>query len=239
MYLWYLSHPIEHESAYFQTILLLFIIASATDHGYKLAVQKGSEDTSMNVLIVVSHPRQDSLTFAAARRFAQGLTEAGHSYEILDLHGIGFEPLLQGVDEPDMSLEEQSFSPEVEREMKRMKEHDALAFIFPVWWWHLPAMLKGYIDRVWNNGFAYGKNQLHHQQVLWMGLAGVSREQMRKRNYDETIAHLLNVGIADYCGISNSRVEFLYETTLDSNPRHYELLLNQAYQLGLNYAEEQ
>lgn len=193
----------------------------------------------MNVLIVVSHPRQDSLTFAAARRFAQGLAEAGHDYEILDLHGIGFDPLLQGIDEPDMSLEEQAFSPEVEREMKRLKEHDALAFIFPVWWWHLPAMLKGYIDRVWNNGFAYGKNQLQHQRVLWMALAGVSKEQMNKRNYGESIAHLLNVGIADYCGISKSRVEFLYETTLDSNPRHYELLLNQAYQLGLNYAEEQ
>lgn len=193
----------------------------------------------MNVLIVVSHPRQDSLTFAAARRFAQGLTEAGHDYEILDLHGIGFDPLLQGLDEPDMSLEEQAFSPEVEREMKRLKEHDALAFIFPVWWWHLPAMLKGYIDRVWNNGFAYGKNQLQHQRVLWMALAGVSQEQMNKRNYGESIAHLLNVGIADYCGISKSRVEFLYETTLDSSPRHYELLLNQAYQLGLNYAEEQ
>ncbi|GAA0409653.1 hypothetical protein GCM10008933_44740 [Paenibacillus motobuensis] len=90
-----------------------------------------------------------------------------------------------------------------------MKEHDALAFIFPVWWWNLPAVLKGYIDRVWKNGFAYGSNHLHHQHVLWIGLAGVSKEQMRKRNYDEMITHLLNVGIADYCGISSSKVEFL------------------------------
>ena len=191
----------------------------------------------MSVLIVVSHPRKDSLTFQVTHRFAQGLAEAGHDYEILDLHGIGFDPILKGVDEPDPAVDEQSFSPEVEREMKRMKEHDALAFIFPVWWWHLPAMLKGYIDRVLNNGFAYGKNQLHHQHALWIGLAGVSQKQMKKRNYDESITHLLNVGIADYCGISNSKVEFLYET-LDSNPQHYEILLNQAHHLGLNYAKE-
>ena len=192
----------------------------------------------MNVLVVVSHPRKDSLTFKVADRFVQGLAEAGHDYEILDLHGIGFDPVLKGVDEPDLSAAEQSFSPEVELEIRRMKEHDALAFIFPVWWWHLPAMLKGYIDRVWNNGFAYGSNQLHHEHVLWIGLAGVSKEQMSKRNYDEKITHLLNVGIADYCGISNSKVEFLYET-VGSDSKHYEMLLNQAHLLGLNYAKEQ
>lgn len=238
MFLWHLYHPIELESAYFRIILILFIIASAIDNGYKLVVEKGSEDTSMRVLIVVSHPREDSLTFKVADRFVQGLAEAGHDYEILDLHRIGFDPVLKGVDEPDLSAAEQSFSVEVELEIRRMKEHDALAFIFPIWWWHLPAMLKGYIDRVWNNGFAYGSNQLHHQHVLWIGLAGVSKEQMKKRNYDEMITYLLNVGIADYCGVSNSKVNFLYET-LDSNPKHYEKLLNQAHHLGLNYAKEQ
>lgn len=191
----------------------------------------------MSVLCVVSHPRKDSLTFKVADRFVQGLAEAGHDYEILDLHGIGFDPILQGADEPDWSVAEQSFSPEVEREIRRMKEHDALAFIFPVWWWNLPAMLKGYIDRVWNNGFAYGSNHLHHQHVLWIGLAGVSKEQMEKRNYDKMITHLLNVGIADYCGVPSSKVEFLYET-LDSDSKHYEMLLNQAYHLGLKYAKE-
>ncbi|ANF96296.1 NAD(P)H oxidoreductase [Paenibacillus bovis] len=192
----------------------------------------------MKVLTVVSHPRQDSLTFAVADRFVQGLVAAGHEYEILDLHRIGFDPVLQGIDEPNPSLEEQSFSPEVEKEMARMKEHDALAFIFPVWWWSLPAMLKGYIDRVWNNGFAYGANHLHHQQVLWIGLSGITEQQMKKRNYDQMISHLLNVGIADYCGVNNSRVELLYET-LGSQPEHYDQLLEHAYQLGLNYGKEQ
>lgn len=192
----------------------------------------------MRVLVVVSHPRKDSLTFKVAERFVQGLSEAGHEYEVLDLHGIGFDPILKGVDEPVLSAAEQSFSPEIEMEIRRMKEHDALAFIFPVWWWNLPAMLKGYIDRVWNNGFAYGSNKLPHKQVLWIGLAGVSEEQMKKRNYDAMIAHLLNVGIADYCGVSNSKVEFLYET-LESPPEHYGKLLNQAHDLGMNYAKDQ
>ncbi|ADM70081.1 Glutathione-regulated potassium-efflux system ancillary protein KefF [Paenibacillus polymyxa E681] len=191
----------------------------------------------MKVLTVVSHPRKDSLTFKVADRFVQGLVDAGHDYEILDLHRIGFDPILKGVDEPDLTVAEQSFSPEVEMEIRRMKEHDALAFIFPLWWWNLPAMLKGYIDRVWNNGFAYGSNHLHHQHILWLGLAGVSKEQLKKRNYDEMITHLLNVGIADYCGVSNSKVEFLDET-LSSNSGHFVMLLDQAYHFGLNYGKD-
>ncbi|KLU53433.1 NAD(P)H dehydrogenase [Paenibacillus sp. VT-400] len=191
----------------------------------------------MNVLVVVSHPRKDSLTFQVAERFAQGLTEAGHSYEILDLHGIGFDPILREIDEPDYTQENQVFSPEVETEMDRLKKHDAVAFVFPLWWWHLPAMLKGYVDRVMNNGFAYGANKLPHQQILWISLSGVTEEQMQKRNYGQSIANLLNVGIADYCGVSQSRVEFLYET-LESKPEHYEALLNHAHHLGLNYAND-
>ena len=183
----------------------------------------------MNVLVVVSHSRQDSLTFQVTHRFIQGLKEAGHQAELLDLHGIGFDPILSAADEPDHTQEHQVFSPEIETEMTRLKRHDAIAFVFPLWWWHLPAMLKGYIDRVMNNGFAHGANKL--------ALAGVTEDQMNKRGYGDSITNLLNVGIADYCGVSRSKVAFLYET-IDAPPEHYEELLHQAYELGLHYAND-
>lgn len=189
----------------------------------------------MNVLVVVSHSRKDSLTFQVTDRFVQGLTEAGHQAEIVDLHEIGFDPILRAEDEPDYTQENQRFSPQIETEIQRLKKHDAIAFVFPLWWWHLPAMLKGYIDRVMNNSFAYGTNKLHHQQIVWLALAGVTEEQMNKRSYGDSIRNLLNVGIADYCGVSNSKVEFLYHT-VDAPPEHYEELLYQAYALGVNYA---
>lgn len=68
----------------------------------------------MKVLTIVSHPRKDSLTFQAAGRFVHGLRDAGHEYEILDLHAIGFDPVLQGADEPDLSAGKQIFSEQVE-----------------------------------------------------------------------------------------------------------------------------
>ncbi|GIP56936.1 hypothetical protein [Paenibacillus woosongensis] len=57
---------------------------------------------------------------------------------------------------------------------------------------------------------------------------------MAKRQYDKMLNHQLNVAIASYCGIVNSRVEILYNT-LDANPEIHERLLMQAYELGLNY----
>lgn len=190
----------------------------------------------MNILTVVSHPRADSFTMAVTQRFVQGLKDAGHETEVLDLHRIGFDPVLREADEPDWSDNRKIYSPEVMAEMERMKKHDALAYIFPVWWYGIPAMLKGYIDRVWNYGFAYGDAKLHHKQALWLALAGASEEHFAKRSYDQVISHSLNIGIADYSGIENSRVEFFYDT-LDSNPEHMENLLERAYQLGLHYED--
>ncbi|KEQ24240.1 NAD(P)H oxidoreductase [Paenibacillus tyrfis] len=188
----------------------------------------------MKILTVVSHPRVNSLTFSVADRFLQGLADAGHETEMLDLHRRGFNPVLWEADEPDWSSDRKIYSPEVEAEIERMKKYDALTYIFPIWWFNLPAMLKGYIDRVWNNGFAYGSNKLHHKQVLWLGLAAAPKELFEKRQYDKMLSQLLNTGIADYCGISNSKVEILYDT-LDSRPEIFENLLMRAYHLGLYY----
>lgn len=190
----------------------------------------------MKVLTVVVHPRIDSFTFAIADRFVQGLQDAGHETEVLDLHRSRFNPVLWEEDEPDWSTDHKSYSPEVESEMNRMKQYEALAYIFPIWWYSVPAMLKGYIDRVWNNGFAYGSSKLHHEQVLWLGLAGASAEHFEKRNYDKMLAHHLNVGMASYAGISNSKVEILYNT-LDAERGHLEKLLRHAYDLGLHYSQ--
>jgi NAD(P)H dehydrogenase (quinone) len=192
----------------------------------------------MKVLTVISHPRTTSLTFAVANRFVQGLKDAGHETEVLDLHRSGFNPVLWEADEPDWSADDQHYSPEVEEEIERMKQYDALAYIFPLWWWSMPAMLKGYIDRVWNYGFAYGSKKLHHQHVLWLSLAGAPIERFEKRKYDKMMTHYFNVSLADYVGIPNSQFELFYKT-IDPSPDHIEELLKRSYDLGLNYAKPQ
>jgi len=197
----------------------------------------------MNVLTVVCHPRTTSLTFAVARQFVDGLTAGGNQTEVLDLHRSGFDPVLREVDEPNWSEEAQTFSKEVEDEIERMRRHDALAFVFPVWWWGMPAMLKGYIDRVWNFGWAYGGHSLPHRRVVWLALAGSGREAFIEWGFDREMVHYFDVCLARYCGIADSRVEVLYETTADAklgtalDPVRAEAMLRRAYDLGLRFAD--
>ncbi|WP_018932479.1 NAD(P)H oxidoreductase [Gracilibacillus lacisalsi] len=190
----------------------------------------------MKVLTIVTHPRQDSLTFTVAKRMMAGLQDAGHEVDVLDLYRSDFDPILKEVDEPDWSTDQQQFSVRVHQEMDRLKQYDGLAFVFPLWWWSMPALLKGYIDRVWNYSFAYGPAKLPHQHVLWLSLAGAPIERFTKRKYDQMITHYFNVALADYCGIGTSRFELLYET-IKEKPENMEQWLKKAYELGLRYGE--
>jgi putative NADPH-quinone reductase len=197
----------------------------------------------MRVLTVVSHPRTTSLTCQIAQRLVDGLRDGGNDTDVLDLYRSGFDPVLREADEPHWSEREQAFSVAVEREMARLRGYEALAFVFPVWWWSLPAMLKGYVDRVWNYGFAYGHGALQHRRVLWLGLAGSGQEKFVQWGFDREMAHYFDAGLARYCGIGDSRTEILYETTKAAKhgaaigPAHLAGLMRKAYDLGLRFAE--
>lgn len=103
----------------------------------------------MKVLVVSAHPRSGSLTASLTKRFIEGLSAAGHEHELVDLYAEEFNPLLFPEDEPDWENPSKIYSDVVMQEQKRIAEHDALVYTFPVWWYSLPAILKGYIDRVW------------------------------------------------------------------------------------------
>ncbi|HLR68248.1 NAD(P)H oxidoreductase [Virgibacillus alimentarius] len=196
----------------------------------------------MNVLTIVSHPRKDSLTSKVALEFIKGLEDAGHKVELFDLYQEEFDPLVREKDEPDWKSEKNIYSSVVHKEMERMNRNDALAFVFPVWWYNIPAMLKGYIDRVWNYNYAYGNSKLPHEKALWIGLAGGSKAHFAKRKYDKMIEHYLNIGLADYTGIPHSKVEILYDTLSEKalDPVQFgdfqKELLTKGYQLGTEFS---
>lgn len=197
----------------------------------------------MKVLTIVTHPRRESLTFSVAERVIQGLTDAGHEVEMADLYGEEWNPLVYEQDEPDWDHPEKKYSARVQAEMERISRNEGLVFVFPLWWYSLPAMTKGYIDRAWNYGFAYGGSRLSHKKVLWIPLVGETEESLKKRNFDTMISHYLNVGLAGYTGISQSEVAFLYNTlaedieNADEIKQHYESLFNRAYELGYTYSD--
>lgn len=185
----------------------------------------------MNILIVFDHPRREgSFCGAMLDHLQQGLAAAGHSAEVADLRAEGFDPRLPVADEPDWNDPEKVYSAEVLREQERIARADALAFIFPVWWWSFPATTKGWIDRVWNNGWAYGPRKLPHQKALLIGTASSDAAGYAKRGYDTAMQTQLVTGIMNYCGIPEARLELLYDVM--ASPEHRAGQLDHVRELG-------
>ncbi len=164
----------------------------------------------MDTLLVVAHPRRESLTQAVAAAFAAAIERRGHRIEWADLVAERFDPVLQSADEPDWANSKKIYSETVRREIGRIERNAATVIVFPVWWWSMPAILKGWIDRVWNFGFAYGPCSYPHRRVWLIGVAGVGRANYETGAFDVAIRTQLGAGLLEYCGVSESRVELLF-----------------------------
>ncbi len=102
----------------------------------------------MRVLVVYAHPCEESFNAALRDVAMQALAEAGHEARLLDLYAMDFDPVLNaqgrrryhapGANETD-----------VEEHLDHLRWCEALIFIYPTWWYGQPAMLKGWLDRVW------------------------------------------------------------------------------------------
>ena len=188
----------------------------------------------MKVLAVLAHPRRISLTGAVLDGFVAGLAEAGGEAEIADLYREGFDPVLWPEDEPDWNDGNKRYSDAVLAEQARIARNDAVALVFPVWWWSMPAMLKGWIDRVWNNGWAYGDRDLTGKRGIALALAANDAESYAKRDYDRAIETEIRVGIFDYCGIGNAALHLLHDTTT-GDPATGAAIVERARQIGREF----
>jgi len=173
----------------------------------------------MNVLVVFDHPRRDSFAGAVLDRFLAGLEAAGHRAEIADLRREQFDPRLPVADEPDWDDGGKVYSAAVLAEQARIARNDALAFVFPVWWWSFPATTKGWIDRVWNNGWAYGDRKLPHAKALLLGTASGDAASYAKRGYDGAMRTQMLTGIMHYCGIAQAELHLLYDVMASAEIR--------------------
>jgi NAD(P)H dehydrogenase (quinone) len=123
----------------------------------------------MNVLLVYAHPEPGSFNGAMRDTAVRVLTGAGHAVVVSDLHAMRFDPVGGPHDFTDLQdagffryQREQrhaaatgTFAPELQAEIEKVRRADLLLLQFPLWWYSLPAILKGWIDRVFAMGFAY------------------------------------------------------------------------------------
>lgn len=107
----------------------------------------------MRVLAVYCHPKPDSLVAAARTRAVAGLRAGGHDVRLTDLYADGFEPAMTA--DERRTHKEPGVAPALQSYADDLAWAEALVLIYPTWWSGQPAMLKGWIDRVWVAGVAW------------------------------------------------------------------------------------
>lgn len=129
----------------------------------------------MNVLIVFAHPEPKSFNGALFDTAVRELEEAGHTVATSDLYRMGFDPVsdrhnftsVKDADYLKLQVEEthatqcDGFAAEIESELRKLEACDLLILQFPMWWFGMPAILKGWVDRVMAMGRTYGYGAIY------------------------------------------------------------------------------
>jgi NAD(P)H dehydrogenase (quinone) len=178
----------------------------------------------MKVLVVYAHPNPKSFNHAILESFTEGLKEGGHTPEVVDLYGISFNPCLGLEDFAQFSGGQ--MPKDVLEQQKKVAQADALAFICPVWNWSYPAILKGWIDRVFSFGFAYKIGQtgepeglLKHKKVLLISTTMGSGAGYKASGIEDAMKKVDVMTFTFVYGIQKVEHAFLYDAATDAEAR--------------------
>ncbi|CAM3590771.1 Glutathione-regulated potassium-efflux system ancillary protein KefF [Vibrio aerogenes CECT 7868] len=133
----------------------------------------------MNILIVYAHPQPESLNGAIKSFMINHLESSGHQVRISDLYQMSWKPTLDDQDnlvrdnstpfhpslDSKAAYENGTQSPDIATEQEKLRWADTVIFQFPLWWFSMPAIMKGWFERVYAYGFAYGYGE--HSDHHW------------------------------------------------------------------------
>lgn len=190
----------------------------------------------MHALIVVSHPLPTSLTHAVAAAVGEGIASApgGHGHELADLAAEKFDPSFNAHD-VSAFFRETGLPEDVAAEQARIDRADALVLVYPVYWWSMPGLMKGWIDRVFSNGWAYEEGpdmkiekKLGRLAVHLVALGGADHRTYARHGYFGAMKVQIDHGIFDYCGATVKTSELMVPT----DGAHAEAHLETARKIG-------
>jgi putative NADPH-quinone reductase len=157
----------------------------------------------MNVLVVIGHPNSGSFCHAIAEAAVQQLEGDGHEVVFHDLCAEGFDPLLPHAEIP----RDATPTPEIQRHCDELRAADGVLVVHPNWWAQPPAILKGWVDRVFRQGVAYDfgeggsiRGYLGEKTALVITTSNTPRDVELER-YGDPLQNLWQTCIFDFCGI--------------------------------------
>lgn len=159
----------------------------------------------MNQLIIIAHPKKDSFTQKLKSELVDRFYERGNEVKVRDLNDLKFNPVLSS-QELKFNKEGQ-FMADVVVEQNYIQWANEINILYPLWWNAFPAILKGYIDRVFTNGFAFRVNgmgpegMLTGKRVRLITSAGMDEKSLRLSNVYEGLKTTQDKGVFEFCGM--------------------------------------
>ena len=159
----------------------------------------------MRHLVIAVHPNAKSFNHAVVESYTSALIERKHRVECRDLYAANFNPVLSARDLA--AIGHGKAAKDVREEQAAIRRADVMTLVSPLWWSGFPAMLKGYLDRVFCAGFAYVIKQgnylpgLAGKKGVIITTSGASKEELRSSGTLRALKTVYDEGLMQFCGI--------------------------------------
>ncbi|PCJ21136.1 MAG: hypothetical protein COB02_00690 [Candidatus Cloacimonadota bacterium] len=156
-----------------------------------------------NVLIIVSHPKKDSLTMAMAHQFKKLSEGSGNNIEFIDLYKTKHQQSFFSFENTNST----DITPEVEYFQNAISKADEIAFFFPYWWGSFPAILKNFFDCNFSKGFAFKyvnsmpKGLLTNKKVKIFTTTGAPKFFYTLTGANSRLKNMIKKQIVEFCGM--------------------------------------
>jgi len=159
----------------------------------------------MNHLIIYANHNDGSFNHAVLENITKKFLSLGHEVVVRNLYKLNWNPVL--TTEDLKALHQGEIPADIAREQELVAWSDMLTVIYPVWWTSMPAILKGYFDRVFSYGFAYGPTPngiegfLKGKKVLLLSSTGQPRDIYEQSGMYKAMNMTTDTGIFKFCAM--------------------------------------
>ena len=192
----------------------------------------------MKVLVIYAHPNPASFNKAMLESLVSGLNHAKHDVRVKDLYAEEFDPVLKVEDLE--ALQAGQIPSRIQAEQDVLCWADSLIFIYPLWWFDRPAILKGWFDVVFTNQVAFTFNKegvqglLKHKKALVMITAGGSEDYFSNTDAMHLIHRPVTDGTLGFCGINDVQHKIYFDVPALSAAER-EAILNELAAVGESF----
>ncbi len=168
----------------------------------------------MKNLIIYAHPTVPCFNEKVVEKVIETAKAKGDEVILRNLYEMDFNPVFSSKDMAD--LQAGNIPEDIKVEQEYIKDADIMTFIFPIWWADMPAIMKGYIDRVFSYGFAYAYDEkgpqplLTGKKVIIITSAGGTEDVYKASGANDAQKLTIDYNKFGFCGIEVLEHKYFY-----------------------------